>query len=64
MTALIQLKNISKHFVTDEVETHAVNQINLSITQGEYLALSGPSGCGKSTLLSLLGFLKDDGGVL
>ncbi|PWK48635.1 ABC transporter ATP-binding protein [Pleionea mediterranea] len=57
MTALIQLKNISKHFVTDEVETHAVNQINLSITQGEYLALSGPSGCGKSTLLSLLGLL-------
>lgn len=57
MTALIQLKNISKHFVTDEVETHAVNQINLAITQGEYLALSGPSGCGKSTLLSLLGLL-------
>ncbi len=57
MTELIQLNNISKRFITDEVETLAVSEVNLSISQGEYLALSGPSGCGKSTLLSLLGLL-------
>ena len=44
-------------FFTDDVETHAINSINLSINKGEYLSISGPSGCGKSTLLSLLGLL-------
>jgi putative ABC transport system ATP-binding protein len=57
MSALIQLSNISKHFVTEEIETRAVNDINLSINKGEYVSLSGPSGCGKSTLLSMLGLL-------
>ena len=54
---LVELKDLNKVFVTDEVETKALNNINLSIVAGEYLAITGPSGCGKSTLLSLLGLL-------
>jgi len=54
---LIKLENINKVFHTDEVETHALTQINLTINKGEYVSISGPSGCGKSTLLSLLGLL-------
>ncbi len=57
MTALITLKNISKTFLTEEIETRALHSINLVIDKGEYLSLSGQSGCGKSTLLSLLGLL-------
>jgi putative ABC transport system ATP-binding protein len=57
MSALITLNNISKTFLTEEIETRAINAINLEIYQGEYLSLSGQSGCGKSTLLSLLGLL-------
>lgn len=57
MNTLIELKNISKNFVTEEIETRAVNKVNLSINKGDYLSLSGPSGCGKSTLLSILGLL-------
>ncbi len=57
MTPLIQLSNISKTFITEEIETRAVSQVNLSINQGDYVSLSGPSGCGKSTLLSILGLL-------
>src|SRR5690606_10500604 len=53
--ALITMRNISKVFYTDEVETHALSDINLEITKGEYVAIAGPSGCGKSTLLSILG---------
>ena len=55
--ALIKLENIKKVFYTDEVETHALNDINIAIFKGEYVSISGPSGCGKSTLLSLLGLL-------
>lgn len=57
MTKLIELTNIKKVFLTDEVETHALKEINLTINQGEYVSISGPSGCGKSTLLSILGLL-------
>lgn len=57
MTILINLNNISKTFLTEEIETRALNGINLQINKGEYLSLSGQSGCGKSTLLSLLGLL-------
>lgn len=56
-TPLIQLDNIKKVFYTEEVETHALSNINLIINKGEYVSISGPSGCGKSTLLSLLGLL-------
>lgn len=55
--SLIQLQSVSKIFVTDEVETHALSNIHLDIRKGEYVSISGPSGCGKSTLLSILGLL-------
>ncbi|NMP30686.1 ABC transporter ATP-binding protein [Thalassotalea sp. M1531] len=54
---LIELNSIQKVFFTDEVETHALSNIELSINAGEYISISGPSGCGKSTLLSILGLL-------
>jgi putative ABC transport system ATP-binding protein len=55
--ALIHLNGIKKVFYTDEVETHALQEVHLEIQNGEYVAISGPSGCGKTTLLSLLGLL-------
>src|SRR3981189_630680 len=55
--ALIYLDGVTKVFVTDEVETHALSGIHLDIKKGEYLSIAGPSGCGKSTLLSILGLL-------
>ena len=54
---LIQLENIQKVFLTDEVETHALSGVTLEICHGDYVSISGPSGCGKSTLLSILGLL-------
>jgi putative ABC transport system ATP-binding protein len=54
---LIELKKLGKVFLTDEVETHALEGIDLSIRRGEFVAIAGPSGCGKSTLLSILGLL-------
>ncbi len=56
-SALIHLENVTKVFVTDEVETHALAGIHLEIKKGEYLSIAGPSGCGKSTLLAILGLL-------
>jgi putative ABC transport system ATP-binding protein len=54
---LIKLEGVKKVFYTDEVETHALDNINIEIRSGEYVAIAGPSGCGKSTLLSILGLL-------
>ena len=54
---IIQLEGISKVFLTDEVETHALATINMEVKRGEFVAIAGPSGCGKSTLLSILGLL-------
>jgi putative ABC transport system ATP-binding protein len=54
---LIHLDGVSKIFYTDELETHALDAIDLEIKKGEYLAIAGPSGCGKSTLLAILGLL-------
>ena len=54
---LIQMENIEKVFLTDEVETHALSGVKLEIHHGDYVSISGPSGCGKSTLLSILGLL-------
>ncbi len=54
---LITLNGVSKVFYTDEVETHALDQITIDIRPGEYVSISGPSGCGKSTLLSIIGLL-------
>src|SRR3979411_1940832 len=56
-TPLIQLNAVTKVFLTDEVETHALSGIHLDIRDGEYVSIAGPSGCGKSTLLSILGLL-------
>jgi len=55
--SLIKLEGVTKVFYTDEVETHALEDIHLDIRRGEYLSIAGPSGCGKSTLLSILGLL-------
>ncbi|MCA1635276.1 MAG: ABC transporter ATP-binding protein [Acidobacteria bacterium] len=54
---LIRLNGVKKVFLTEEVETHAVSNINLEINAGEFVSIAGPSGCGKSTLLSILGLL-------
>jgi len=54
---IIQIEDLTKIFYTDEIETHALSGVHLSINRGEYVAMSGPSGCGKSTLLSIIGLL-------
>ena len=54
---LIRLTGVTKVFLTDEVETHALSGIHLDIREGEYASIAGPSGCGKTTLLSILGLL-------
>jgi len=54
---LIKMQGVTKVFFTDELETHALDSIDLEIKKGEYLAIAGPSGCGKSTLLAILGLL-------
>jgi putative ABC transport system ATP-binding protein len=61
---LLRLEGVTKVFLTDEVETHALSGIHLEIERGEFVSINGPSGCGKSTLLSILGLLDSpsDGG--
>lgn len=54
---LIKMDDIKKVFFSDDMETHALSKINLTINQGEYVSITGPSGCGKSTLLSVMGLL-------
>ncbi|MGH9734481.1 MAG: ABC transporter ATP-binding protein [Candidatus Acidiferrales bacterium] len=54
---LLKLEGVTKVFLTDEVETHALADVHLQIAAGEYVSIAGPSGCGKSTLLSILGLL-------
>ena len=56
---MIQINNISKVFRTSEVETVALNHVNLEVNEGEFVAIMGPSGCGKSTLLNILGLLDN-----
>jgi putative ABC transport system ATP-binding protein len=55
--SLIHLAGVTKVFITDEVETHALEGVHMNIYKGEYVSISGPSGCGKSTLLAILGLL-------
>jgi putative ABC transport system ATP-binding protein len=59
---LIRLSKLKKVFHTDEIETHALSDIDLTVSPGEYLSIAGPSGCGKSTLLSILGLLDSPSG--
>jgi putative ABC transport system ATP-binding protein len=54
---MLKLKDLTRVYQTDEVETVALNQVNIDIEQGEFVAIMGPSGCGKSTLLSIIGML-------
>lgn len=55
--SIIKLEEIKKIYATEEMETHALQSVNLEIKQGEFVSICGPSGCGKSTLLSILGLL-------
>ena len=59
---LIKMEGVKKVFYTDEVETHALEEIHLEIKKGQYISIAGPSGCGKSTLLSILGLLDSPSG--
>ena len=63
---MLQLVDLTKRFVTDEMETTALNAINLEISDGEFVAVMGPSGCGKTTLLNVIGMLNspDEGQYL
>jgi putative ABC transport system ATP-binding protein len=54
---IIRLEGVKKVFYTEDVETHAVSDIDLNIHKGEFVSITGPSGCGKSTCLSILGLL-------
>jgi len=54
---MLKLHNLSRVYHTDEVETVALNSVNIEIEQGEFVAIMGPSGCGKSTLLNIIGML-------
>ena len=56
---MIKTVELTKVFRTDEVETTALNKVNLEISKGEFVAIMGPSGCGKSTLLNILGLLDN-----
>ena len=59
---MIKTKGLKRTYTTDEVETTALNNVNIEIKQGEYVAIMGPSGCGKSTLLNILGLLDNPSG--
>lgn len=54
---MIQIQNLNRVFQAEEVETTALNEINLTINQGDFISIMGPSGCGKSTLLNIIGLL-------
>lgn len=56
---MIQIQNLKKSFRTEEVETLALNNVNMKIEEGEFAAIMGPSGCGKSTLLNIIGMLDN-----
>ena len=59
---MVRTHNLKKIYRTDEVETLALNTVNLAVNQGEFVSIMGPSGCGKSTLLNILGLLDNPTG--
>jgi putative ABC transport system ATP-binding protein len=56
---MIKTRDMVKVFLTEEVETTALNNVNLEVKEGEFISIMGPSGCGKSTLLNILGLLDN-----
>lgn len=56
---MIKTTNLTKIYTTEEVETTALNNVNIEINEGEFVAVMGPSGCGKSTLLNVIGLLDE-----
>jgi putative ABC transport system ATP-binding protein len=56
---MIQIENLKKVFRTEDIETYALNGVNLRVKKGEFVAIMGPSGCGKSTLLNIIGLLDN-----
>lgn len=56
---MIHIKNLKKHYRTEEIETLALNDLTIHVKDGEFAAVMGPSGCGKSTLLNIVGLLDD-----
>ena len=54
---MITLKNVSRSYIGEDIETTAINNMNMTIKKGEFVSILGPSGCGKSTLLNVLGML-------
>ncbi|MCH7670888.1 MAG: ABC transporter ATP-binding protein, partial [Proteobacteria bacterium] len=60
---ILKTENMVKLFRTEEIETTALDEVNLTVEKGEFTAIMGPSGCGKSTLLHILGLIDNpDGG--
>lgn len=59
MSNMIQLTGINKIYRTNEIETQALENVNLTVEKGEFLSVMGPSGCGKSTLLNIIGLLDN-----
>ncbi len=57
--AIIKLEGINKIYRTDEIETLALENVNIDIEKGEFVSIMGPSGCGKSTLLNIVGLLDE-----
>ena len=54
---MLKLHDLSRVYQTDDIETAALNKVNIEIAKGEFVAIMGPSGCGKSTLLNTIGML-------
>lgn len=59
---MIKLTGVNKVYRTDEIETHALENVNLQVSKGEFMSIMGPSGCGKSTLLNIMGLLDRPSG--
>ncbi len=56
---MIKTNNLKKSYIAEEIETTALNNVNIEIKEGEFISVMGPSGCGKSTLLNILGLLDN-----